>query len=82
MRGNGRLSRDGDDDVGVSIKGEASRSGNGNQGFSFLGASNGQRPENPLVKELFPIKNGGQKDLFDGRVKGRANGRRRAEDLF
>lgn len=88
-RGNGRLSREGDDnDIGVSIKGEAMRSGgvgdgNGNQGFSFLGASNqGQRTENPLVKELFPLKNGGKKDLFDGRIKGRASGRRRAEDLF
>ena len=85
-RASGRLSRDGDDDVGISIKGNAMKSGgggNGDQGFSFLGASKeGQKTENPLVKELFPLKNGPAKDLFDGRIKGRASGRRRAEDLF
>lgn len=83
-RGSGRLSRDGDDeDAGFSIKGSARNGGGGDQGFSFLGASKeGQRKENPLVKELFPMRNEGRKDLFDGRVKGRASGRRRAEDLF
>lgn len=52
------------------------------EGFSILGASK-DRTENPLAKELFPMKmkNNGQ-DLFDGRVKGRASQRRRAEDLF
>ncbi|KAK4549664.1 hypothetical protein LTR36_004965 [Oleoguttula mirabilis] len=56
-------------------------------GFSILGASR-DRVENPLVKELFPMKAGGGgggsggKDLFDGRIKGRGTQRRRAEDLF
>ncbi|KAK5115003.1 hypothetical protein LTR85_010041 [Meristemomyces frigidus] len=59
---------------------------NGSGGFSILGASR-DRPENPLVKELFPMKAGngggsGGKDLFDGRIKGRGSQRRRAEDLF
>lgn len=85
-RGNGRLSRDGNDDVGFSIKGSA-KNGGVDQAFSFLGASReAQKTESPLVKELFPIKNGGgaggNKDLFDGRIKGKASGRRRAEDLF
>ena len=55
--------------------------GAGNAGFSILGASN-QRAQSPLVKELFPLKAGGtngRRELFDGRVKGRA-GRARAED--
>lgn len=52
------------------------------EGFSILGAAK-DRLENPLVKELFPLKTAGeQKDLFDGRIKGRATQRRRAEDLF
>lgn len=59
----------------------------GSSGFNILGASR-DRVENPLVKELFPLKAGGgaggsgAKDLFDGRIKGRGNQRRRAEDLF
>ena len=71
-----------DEDAGFSFKG-AGRN-NEEVGFSILGASR-ERAENPLVKELFPLKaasgNGG-KDLFDGRIKGRGAQRRRAEDLF
>lgn len=85
-RDSGRLNRDGDDNTGITIKGSAKAGGavgGGDQEFSFLGASREtQRTENPLVKELFPLKSGPKKDLFDGRVKGRASGRRRAEDLF
>lgn len=69
-----------DTDAGFSIKG----AGKGDDtGFSILGASK-ERAQNPLVKELFPMKakNGGEKDLFDGRIKGRGAQRRRAEDLF
>lgn len=69
-----------DTDAGFSIKG----AGRGDDaGFSILGASR-ERVQNPLVKELFPMKskNGGDKDLFDGRIKGRGAQRRRAEDLF
>lgn len=66
---------------GFSFKG-AGRSSD-NSGFSILGASR-ERVQNPLVKELFPLKasgtNGAGKDLFDGRIKGHA--RRRAEDLI
>ena len=82
-RESGRLSRE--DDMGISIKGSAKMGGGGDQGFSFLGASKEgqQKTESPLVKELFPLnKNAPKKDLFDGRIKGRASGRRRAEDLF
>lgn len=67
---------------GFSIKG-AGRADN-DAGFSILGASR-ERAQNPLVKELFPLKaesGSGEKDLFDGRIKGRGAQRRRAEDLF
>ncbi|KAF2771343.1 hypothetical protein EJ03DRAFT_39137 [Teratosphaeria nubilosa] len=72
----GRLGHDvlstSNDDSGYSIKGA------GGSEFSFKGASNNG---SALVKELFPRKsNGEKKDLFDGRIKGRAN-RRRAEDF-
>ncbi|KAM0711519.1 hypothetical protein Q7P35_000885 [Cladosporium inversicolor] len=85
---NGRL-RNGDSaqDQGFSFKG----AGRDEPGFSILGASgnndkNRERGAN-LARELFPhragsgtaVPNGG-KDLFDGRIKGRA--RKRAEDLF
>ena len=76
----GRL-QDRVEDAGMSIKG-ASRADD----FSVRGASRASA-ENPLVRELFPMKvraqdgNGG-KDLFDGRIKGRGAQRRRAEDLF
>lgn len=74
----GRLNQDEADGPGYNIRG-AGRS----EGFSILGASR-ENAENPLVKELFPLKSGtGEaKDLFDGRIKGRAAARRRAEDLF
>jgi hypothetical protein len=85
---NGRL-RNGDSpqDQGFSFKG----AGRDEPGFSILGASgsndrNRERGAN-LAKELFPHRAGGGsgapnggKDLFDGRIKGRA--RKRAEDLF
>lgn len=85
---NGRL-RNGDSaqDQGFSFKG----AGRDEPGFSILGASGGsdknrERGAN-LAKELFPHRAGGGsgapnggKDLFDGRIKGRA--RKRAEDLF
>jgi hypothetical protein len=83
---NGRL-RDRDEDLtqdnGFSFKGAGSRE----PGFSILGASgnsenNRERGAN-LARELFPHKSGapnGGRDLFDGRIKGRA--RKRAEDLF
>jgi len=82
LRDRPRSSR-GDDEAGFSFKG----AGNGGSGgFSILGASR-DRAENPLVKELFPLKaggggSGGKKDLFDGRIKGRGSQRDRAEDLF
>lgn len=53
---------------------------NDSGGFSILGASR-EKVENPLVKELFPTRSGG-KNLFDGRIKGRAAQRRRAEDFY
>ncbi|KAK5688911.1 hypothetical protein LTS10_000891 [Elasticomyces elasticus] len=62
---------------GFSIKGA---NGSGST-FSFKGASGRKDSENGSVKELFPMKAGGN-DLFDGRIKGRGNQRRRAEDLF
>lgn len=66
-----------------SIKGASHRDSD-QENFTVLGASQ-QRVQNPLVKELFPMKtrtgNGGG-DLFDGRIKGRASQRRRAEDMF
>jgi hypothetical protein len=86
---NGRL-RNGDSaaqDQGFSFKG----AGRDEPGFSILGASgnsekNRERGAN-LARELFPHRAGagsgapnGGKDLFDGRIKGRA--RKRAEDLF
>lgn len=69
-----------DADAGFSIKG-AGRADDA--GFSILGASK-ELAQNPLVKELFPLKSksSGDKDLFDGRIKGRGAQRRRAEDLF
>ena len=66
-------------DAGFAIKG-AGRA-NEDAGFSILGASR-ENAQNPLVKELFPVKAGGSRDLFDGRIKGRGAQRRRAEDLF
>ena len=86
---NGRLRDDGAKDQGFSFKG----AGKAEQpGFSILGASesnnNRERGAN-LAKELFPHRAGGSgkadapnggRDLFDGRIKGRA--RKRAEDLF
>lgn len=77
----GRL-QDRPKDAGFSIKG-AGRVDE-SPGLSILGASR-EQAENPLVKELFPMKAGGGKggkDLFDGRIKGRGAQRRRAEDLF
>jgi hypothetical protein len=71
-----------DSDAGFSIKGAGNAEHD--SGFSILGASR-ERTQNPLVKELFPLKSGGGeggKDLFDGRIKGRGAQRRRAEDLF
>ena len=73
----GRL-LDRDQDAGFSIKG-AGRVDE-SPGFSILGASR-ERVENPLIKELFPMKAGGN-DLVDGTIKGRGGQRRRAEDLF
>jgi hypothetical protein len=82
--GNGDLTQD----QGFSFKGAGSDS----PGFSILGASsnnNDNRRERGanLARELFPHRAGsstgapnGGKDLFDGRIKGRA--RKRAEDLF
>ncbi|KAI7662782.1 hypothetical protein KC322_g17192, partial [Hortaea werneckii] len=72
-----------DDGPGFSFKGAGKNAESG--GFIFKGASNKEKTENPLVKELFPLNNkpgSGGKDLFDGRIKGRGNQRRRAEDLF
>ncbi|WPH01895.1 Hypothetical protein R9X50_00474900 [Acrodontium crateriforme] len=67
------------DDRGFSFKGAGD-----SPGFSILGASK-ERVENPLVKELFPVKAGkaenNSRDLFDGRIKGKVGQRRRAEDL-
>jgi hypothetical protein len=81
---NGRL-RNGDSaqDQGFSFKG----AGRDEPGFSILGASsnndkNRERGAN-LARELFPHRAGapnGGKDLFDGRIKGKA--RKRAEDLI
>jgi hypothetical protein len=80
-------------DQGFSFKGAGT--GKAEPGFSILGASesnnNRERGAN-LAKELFPHRAGngggggrseapnGGRDLFDGRIKGRA--RKRAEDLF
>jgi hypothetical protein len=81
-------------DQGFSFKGAGA--GKAEPGFSILGASesnnnNRERGAN-LAKELFPHRAGnsnsngrsetpnGGRDLFDGRIKGRA--RKRAEDLF
>ncbi|KAK0924833.1 hypothetical protein LTR91_008134 [Friedmanniomyces endolithicus] len=65
-------------DAGFSFKG----AGSGGS-FSFKDASKGKAPEGALVKELFPMKAGdGGRDLFEGRIKGHGNQRRRAEDLF
>lgn len=83
---NGRL-REGDaaQDQGFSFKG----AGRDEPGFSILGASSSNDKNRErgatLAKELFPHRAGngapnGGKDLFDGRIKGRA--RKRAEDLF
>lgn len=66
------------EDTGFSIKGA------GENGFSILGASR-ERTQNPLVKELFPLKatnSEGGRDLFDGRMKGRGAPRKRAEEYF
>ncbi|EMC97230.1 hypothetical protein BAUCODRAFT_444485 [Baudoinia panamericana UAMH 10762] len=54
-----------------------------NGGFSIRGASR-EKSASSQVKELFPIKSGGDggRDLFDGRIKGRGSQRQRAEDLF
>ncbi|TKA48430.1 hypothetical protein B0A54_00565 [Friedmanniomyces endolithicus] len=66
------------EDAGFSFKGAGS-----GDSFSFKGASKGNAAEGALVKELFPMKAGdGGRDLFEGRIKGRGNQRRRAEDLF
>lgn len=81
----GRL-RAQEESPGFSFKGAAglgagsdAPSGNGSSGFSIRGASK-EKVENPLVKELFPIKagagSGNGKDLFDGRIKGRGRGKR------
>ncbi|TKA45997.1 hypothetical protein B0A55_13416 [Friedmanniomyces simplex] len=65
-------------DAGFSFKG-ADRG----ESFTFKGASREKASESTLVKELFPMKaGGGGKDLFEGKIKGRGNQRRRAEDLF
>ncbi|KAI7176648.1 hypothetical protein KC324_g9794 [Hortaea werneckii] len=75
-----------DDGPGFSFKGAGKNADSG--GFIFKGASSKEKTENPLVKELFPLNKSGAggrsggKDLFDGRIKGRGNQRRRAEDLF
>ncbi|KAK5133979.1 hypothetical protein LTR08_007099 [Meristemomyces frigidus] len=76
------------EEAGFNFKGKAGRGvqEGGEVEYSFFGASR-ERVENPLVKELFPMKAGGGggaggKDLFDGRIKGRGSQRRRAEDLF
>lgn len=55
-----------------------------NPGFTIRGVAKGL---NPRVKELFPQKVGSgsdaaQGDLFADKMKGRAGGRSRAEDLF
>lgn len=78
---NGRLRSD-DQDPGFSFKG----AGNAEPGFSILGASTNRERGAKLAKELFPHRapgsgapNGG-KELFDGRIKGRA--RKRAEDFL
>ncbi|KAL1586706.1 hypothetical protein WHR41_04482 [Cladosporium halotolerans] len=78
---NGRL-RSNDQDQGFSFKG----AGNAEPGFSILGASTNRERGAKLAKELFPHRapgaaapNGG-KELFDGRIKGRA--RKRAEDFL
>ncbi|KAF2722444.1 hypothetical protein K431DRAFT_345476 [Polychaeton citri CBS 116435] len=84
----GRLN--GQDPPGFSFKGAAtggnrSQGASGAAGFSIRGASR-EQVENPLVKELFPLKAGtdrGGKDLFDGRIKGRGRGKRMgADDLI
>lgn len=64
--------------TGYSFKG----AGTSNQ-FSILGASR-EQAQNPLVKELFPMKaggGGGARELFDGKIRGRGK-RAQAEDLF
>lgn len=80
-RDDGRLQsrpKSSEGDVGFSFKG----AGSGGS-FSFKGASKGKAAESGLVKELFSMKAGdGGRDLFEGRIKGRGNQRRRAEDLF
>ncbi|GAB7336255.1 hypothetical protein MBLNU13_g09014t1 [Cladosporium sp. NU13] len=89
---NGRLRNTGNGDLtqdqGFSFKG----AGKDDPGFSIRGASsnnNDDRRERGanLARELFPHRAGsgtgapnGGKDLFDGRIKGRA--RKRAEDLI
>ena len=80
-------------DQGFSFKGAGA--GKAEPGFSILGASESNNSNNRelganLAKELFPHRAGngnsrseapnGGRDLFDGRIKGRA--RKRAEDLF
>lgn len=74
----GRLQSDGVKENGYSIKGA-------DAGFNIRGASDAVKVQNPLVRELFPVKAGGGenagRELFDGRIKGRGV-RRRAEDMF
>ncbi|KAK3112455.1 hypothetical protein LTR53_011269 [Teratosphaeriaceae sp. CCFEE 6253] len=68
---------------GFSIKGAG-------EGYSFKGASKAATSvggsASTLPRELFPIKTGGGEGggraLFEGRIKGKGEQRRRAEDLF
>lgn len=52
-------------------------------GFSIRGAAQ-TNEMNPVVKELFPLKTGGNtgKELFAGKIRGRGGPRRKAEDMF
>nr|OQO31916.1 hypothetical protein B0A51_01111 [Rachicladosporium sp. CCFEE 5018] len=81
--GDGRL-RQGDQVAveGFSFKGAGAEKADSD--FSIRGASAAKG--SGLARELFPVKTGvqvnGKPDLFEGRLGGRTNGRRRAEDLF
>ncbi|KAK8215206.1 hypothetical protein M8818_002217 [Zalaria obscura] len=82
-------------DLASRISGGPQANGN-NAGFSIRGAGEAElggynirgasKEAHPVVKELFPLKTGGNggnaaKELFGEKIKGRG-GRRRAEDLF
>ncbi|KAJ9656950.1 hypothetical protein H2201_008353 [Coniosporium apollinis] len=71
-----------DETEGFSIRG----SGTSQEvpGFSIRGAASTPDPTAPPVKELFPLRTGGNagKELFAEKIKGRGGPRRKAEDMY